>query len=74
VDGVTIGPFESKLDAHLFALQRELDQGSYFPLPLIKILSDEDSVRIYGLCAGCEKLIRVIGTGEVSRDKEVYIL
>jgi len=36
--------------------------------------SGEDSVRIYGLCAGCEKLIRVIGTGEVSKDKDVYIL
>ena len=34
----------------------------------------DDSVRIYGLCAGCEKMIRVMGTGEVSKDEEVYIL
>ena len=34
----------------------------------------QDSVRLYGLCAGCEKLIRVIGTGEVSKDETVYIL
>lgn len=34
----------------------------------------QDSVRIYGLCADCEKVIRVIGTGEVSKDEAVYIL
>ncbi|MBU1054413.1 MAG: CRISPR-associated endonuclease Cas2 [Proteobacteria bacterium] len=34
----------------------------------------EDSVRIYGLCANCEKVIKIIGTGEVSHDEDVYIL
>lgn len=38
------------------------------------IMETEDSVRIYGLCANCERVIRVIGTGEVSHDEEVYIL
>lgn len=38
------------------------------------IMETEDSVRIYGLCANCERVIRVIGTGEVSHDKDVYIL
>lgn len=38
------------------------------------IMETEDSVRIYGLCANCERVIKVIGTGEVSHDEEVYIL
>ena len=35
---------------------------------------NEDSVRIYTLCAGCEKQVQIIGQGEVSEDKDVYIL
>ena len=38
------------------------------------IMEAEDSVRIYGLCANCERVIKVIGTGEVSHDEDVYIL
>jgi len=36
--------------------------------------SDEDSVRIYALCAGCERNIQIVGQGEVTQDKDVYIL
>jgi len=39
-----------------------------------KIISDDDSVRIYDLCAKCEKSIRVLGTGKVTEDENVYIL
>ena len=39
-----------------------------------KVISDKDSVRIYPLCAKCEKGIKVFGRGEVSKDKDVYIL
>ncbi len=35
---------------------------------------NEDSVRIYSLCSQCERGIRIIGTGEVTRDEDVYIL
>lgn len=34
----------------------------------------EDSVRIYALCAGCVGHIQILGQGEVSADKDVYIL
>lgn len=34
----------------------------------------EDSVRIYTVCAACFKEIRIMGTGEVTRDEDVYIL
>lgn len=34
----------------------------------------EDSVRIYTLCANCEKTVDIIGAGEVTKDKDVYII
>jgi len=34
----------------------------------------EDSVRIYCLCANCEREIRVMGKGEVSKNEDVYII
>ena len=33
-----------------------------------------DSVRIYTLGAGCEKVLAIIGQGEASRDEEVDII
>ncbi len=38
------------------------------------IAEEEDSVRIYTLCADCEKGVTVIGQGEVSQEEDVYIL
>lgn len=38
------------------------------------IVEKDDSVRIYSLCAGCEKAISIIGQGEVTKEEEVYIL
>lgn len=38
VDGITIQQFEKNLDANLFSLCEELKQGTYFSLPLMKIL------------------------------------
>ena len=39
-----------------------------------KIIDNEDSVRIYPLCAKCNKTVRILGSGEVSKDKDVYII
>jgi CRISPR-associated protein Cas2 len=41
---------------------------------LNKIISDEDSVRIYALCSKCKGIIKVLGRGEITKDREVYIL
>ena len=38
------------------------------------ICQEEDNVRIYSLCAACEKAITIIGQGERTKDEEVYIL
>ena len=35
---------------------------------------EEDSIRIYGLCKGCEVSVKVFGAGKVSKDEDVYIL
>ena len=40
-----------------------------------KIVTEEDSVRIYALCRKCEKVVKVLGSGRVSvKDEEVFIL
>ena len=36
--------------------------------------AEEDSVRIYRLCAHCVGSIRVLGSGEVSEDADVYVV
>jgi CRISPR-associated protein Cas2 len=35
---------------------------------------DDDSVRIYALCASCEKAVGIIGTGELTENKEIYVI
>jgi CRISPR-associated protein Cas2 len=34
----------------------------------------DDSVRIYALCANCERNVKIVGTGELTEDKDVYII
>ncbi len=41
---------------------------------LTKLISDEDSVRIYALCAKCEGVAKVLGKGELSKDENIFIL
>ena len=35
---------------------------------------ETDSVRIYTIYAACNRIIKIIGTGEVTADQEVYIV
>ena len=46
---------------------------------LIKLLAKvdlgkEDSVRLYRLCAECQKNVQIWGVGEVTTDKDFYIV
>jgi len=41
---------------------------------LTMMVSDEDSVRIYALCAKCEGVAKVLGKGKLSKDEDVFIL
>lgn len=38
------------------------------------ISEKEDSLRIYALCGQCRGVIKVLGSGEVAKDQDVYIL
>ncbi len=38
------------------------------------LMADDDSMRVYGLCARCEKTVTILGTGKVTKDENVYIL
>lgn len=65
-DRVQFSVFECLLDAALLAAMKERITAI--------VNEEEDSVRIYAMCAGCEKAIAIIGQGEVTIDKDVYIL
>jgi len=39
-----------------------------------KIVSDEDSVRIYALCGKCLGTVKILGRGNLTKDEDVYIL
>jgi CRISPR-associated protein Cas2 len=57
--------FECRLDEKL--LERLIRR-------LERIITDEDSLRIYALCARCEGIIKIIGKGEITKDEDIYIL
>jgi len=65
-DRVQYSVFECLLDNRLLESMMKKITGL--------IDESEDSVRIYDLCAGCEKNIVIIGQGMVSKEEEVYIL
>ncbi len=65
-DRVQESVFECILDKNLLdKMTKKIDKV---------INQKEDSVRIYTLCANCEKNIRIMGIGKVTRDEEVYII
>jgi len=51
---------------------RELDRMVKKLASLID--ADEDSVRIYQLCAGCRSRAKVLGTGNVVEDPDVLVV
>ena len=65
-DRVQFSVFECLLDTDL--LKKMTDRIKEI------IAVQEDSVRIYSLCAGCERAIAIIGQGEVTKNEDVYIL
>ncbi len=50
VDGVTIERFEEELDNNLKKLQRDINDQTYSPLPLLKILVDKGNDQARALC------------------------
>ena len=65
-DRVQYSVFECLLEKEL--LEKMIDR-------LEKVVQEEeDSIRVYALCGNCEKGIKVIGQGEVTKEKKYYIL
>lgn len=65
-DRVQYSVFECNLDQKLLDLM--VDRVEKIVAP------EEDSVRIYTLCAACNRIIKIIGVGEVATDQDVYIV
>lgn len=58
--------FECLLDEKLFAAMLER---------IAKEIDDaEDRVRVYQLCEGCTKTVKIFGEGVLTEDPEVYIV
>lgn len=38
------------------------------------VVEKEDKVRIYGLCGTCERAVKIMGKGEVTKDEDVYVI
>jgi len=65
-DRVQYSVFECLLDAPLY--QKMVERVG-------RVIEEKaDSVRIYAICAGCEKNIQILGQGEVSREEDIYIV
>jgi len=38
------------------------------------ISEQKDSIRIYILCASCKKVVKIMGLGQLTEEKEIYIV
>ena len=71
----TIKDFGDRVQYSVFECILEKDLLDKMANRIDKIIVEkEDSVRIYCLCANCEKEIRVIGKGKVTKEQDVYII
>ena len=71
----TIKDFGDRVQYSVFECNLDSDLLDKMTTRIEKIVDKkEDSVRIYSLCAACERVIRIIGAGEVTKDQDVYIL
>lgn len=70
----TLLDFGSRVQYSVFECIMDNDLLEKMVHRLDRIVSDKDSVRIYGLCAGCAKVVKVLGSGGLTKDEDVYIL
>ena len=62
---VQLSVFECNLDDDLF---------KKMTLRVSKVVSEDDSVRIYSICSKCKATVKIFGSGKLTEDEEVYIL
>jgi CRISPR-associated protein Cas2 len=70
----TLLDFGTRVQYSVFECIMDCSRLDDMTAKLGRIISDEDSVRIYALCAKCEGVVRVMGRGDITKDEDVYIL
>ncbi len=67
--------YGKRVQYSVFECLIDLEQLKYIKKKAEEIIDKEkDSLRIYRLCENCQKLIEIIGEGEVSKDLDFYII
>jgi CRISPR-associated protein Cas2 len=66
--------FGTRVQYSVFECIVDPDSLEHMLTRLKKIVTDEDSVRTYAMCAKCERDVTVLGTGKVTKEENVYIL
>ena len=70
----TLLNFGSRVQYSVFECILDDKQLEKMTLKLGKMVSDQDSIRIYSLCAKCQGVVSVLGRGKVTKDENVFIL
>lgn len=71
----TIKDFGDRVQYSVFECILDGDLLEKMVARLEKIIEEtEDSIRIYALCAQCEKNIQILGKGCITEEQDVYIL
>jgi CRISPR-associated protein Cas2 len=70
----TLRDFGSRVQYSVFECIMNDKELEKLTTKLDSLISKEESVRIYTLCAKCAGIIRILGSGEVTKDEDVFIL
>jgi CRISPR-associated protein Cas2 len=67
--------FGERVQFSVFECNVDAQELEHLRRRLLKLMDlEEDSLRIYGVCAECKGRIEIHGLGRVTEDPEVYIL
>ena len=71
----TLKDYGERVHLSVFEARIETDQLKRLKERIGRIINqEEDSVRIYSLCAACSEKIEIIGAGKVVQDPDVIII
>jgi len=67
--------FGQRVQLSVFECLLEEKQAERMKAGIVRLVdAEEDTVRIYRLCASCEERVEIVGRGVRSEDPEVYIV
>ena len=66
--------FGSRVQYSVFECNLDDDLLKKMTSRISKVVSEDDSIRIYALCAKCKASVKIFGSGKLTEDEEVYIL